>query len=99
MLTDAVFYSATIFSMNLSWTFFVVVLVGNSRGSYTQLPQALNAAIVLLWKMKGSVWVCGGSVYDHEHNRPGPRPSVVASCPLCLARLQPPFLIDLLFQQ
>lgn len=34
-------------------------LVGNSRGPYTQLPPALNAAIVLLWKMKGFVCLRG----------------------------------------
>lgn len=33
----------------------MAVLVGNSRGPYTRLPPALNAAIVLLWKMKGFV--------------------------------------------
>lgn len=46
----------------------MALLVGNSRGPYTQLPLALNAAIVLLWKMKGFVCLCGcvgGSVYDY----------------------------------
>lgn len=46
----------------------MALLVGNSRGPYTQLPPALNAAIVLLWKMKGFVCLCGcvgGSVYDY----------------------------------
>lgn len=37
----------------------MAVLVGNSRGPYTQLQPALNAAIVLLCKMKGFVCLCG----------------------------------------
>lgn len=61
----------------------MVVLVGNSGGSYIRLPRALNAAIVL-WKMKASLdafqfrtrclsWL------DPEHNRVRPAPPQAAS--------------------
>lgn len=99
MSTDAVFYSLPTWSLS-TWIHavnyqevFVAVLVGNSRGPYTQLPPALNAAIVLFCKMKGFVCLCGcvgGSAYDYlykldpRHSRPGPRPSVLASRALCL---------------
>lgn len=61
----------------------MVVLVGNSGGSYIRLPRAVNAAIVL-WKMKASLdafqfrprclsWL------DPEHNRAGLAPPQAAS--------------------
>lgn len=80
----------------------MVVLVGNSGGSYIRLPRALNAAIVL-WKMKASLdafqfrprclsWL------DPEHNRARLAPPQAAS-PLfpIIPAIFPPLLFPSLF--